>query len=91
MTRKHFIALLDIAKTTEIASSADEMWQLVEPFDGCALHCNRIIASTRETLCFLRYQCLNLNGTWDHAAIEFCADLAKRIDLIEVTKMLDAA
>ena len=91
MTRKQFGVLIEIAQQGPVAETAEEIWKLMEPFDGCALHKNRFYATTKQVIQFIRYQCMYLNGEWNHQELESCANIAKRIDLLESKRLIEAA
>ena len=83
MTRKEFAKLVSKAEKGPVFENLQDVNAALIPFDGCALHNERFLATEKQVINFIRYQCLYLNGDWDMRELEECAKIARRIDLIK--------
>jgi hypothetical protein len=82
MTRKQFIELIKEAEKGPVFKDSEELWDMMKPFDGLALHKERRFATKEAAISFIRYQALQLNNSWDYDELETLQYCFRRVDLI---------
>ena len=88
MKRQEFLKLVKEAELGSVLPEIPEgkAWEVLDsylsPFDGIALHRERVIAKKEQAITFIRYQAMQFNGLWDTQELENLAYYFKRVDLV---------
>jgi hypothetical protein len=88
MKRREFLQLVEKAKAGPVCLDKygffdyQEMWRVMEPLDGLALHKERVMVSEVGAITFIRYQALQLDGTWNYTELGELARCFRRVDLM---------
>jgi len=88
MKRQDFLKLVKEAELGSVLPEIPEgkVWEVLDdylsPFDGIALHKNRVIAKKDQAITFIRFQGMQFNGMWDTQELGNLAYYFKRVDLV---------